>query len=389
MGWNDIEIKDTNKTPKLQDLVEVHTYKDAEFHAFRAVSDTVFYAQHWFECRLPKGKKGKNGKTTNNFPKLCLNVNPKTGAMEDHGCPYCKLQSDPPSIRILGNFIDREEQENRPAHPKPYTPKEKKVYKISATRKARFKDKKSKSWTPVHVLSCPPSLGRKIHAISQMNKKNPKTGQAYDIGDIHHGMDICIRYDDSAKGSDMYQVNKGKYSPLTPEEYRYPIWRLDVMKPESLAEAKREAARIAKILVRKDDDHGLSAGDDDDAFSSDDMEGEDMTAKRRRKPAKSRAAADDFGDDIDDDDFSDEDSGGDFSDDDFSDNESGEDSPDDFGEDDDEDGGYRPRRRSMKKKAVHAAPARHRRPAAHSGPKKKKRPVHHRPVSDDDFSEFD
>ncbi len=252
------------KSPRLEELVEVFSLPEKEWVDVRFIhSEILAVAQHWIEIDKKDGGKAK-------FPKLCLRYDSAEEVYKDDiECPYCNA-GNTANVTYYANAIIREDQEDKPENPKPPSNKE---------RETGFKDKGSKSWTPVYVLRLTTSQVSEIKELRGLNKYKGEDGQTiyHDVSDDKFGMDVRLRINPDKQGTARYSVSGGDKSPLTKEERRYLIWNLDSsliskMGLESLSKAKVEATRLFK--------KGGSSGSDYDVS---DNEEEEMLNKRKKK----------------------------------------------------------------------------------------------------------
>ena len=257
-----------SKKPRLTDMVDVFPFpkKKDDWLTLRLVGNVTSYAQHWIEILSEKKRKTK-------FPKQCLNWDPET---ESHDttkkCPYCRWVTNL-QISYYSNAIIRDLQERQP----------RKISRPSKEEDASgFKDKGSDSWTPVRAVRIPPTLAAKFKSRSNLNvRRNRKTGAktAYDLSDPKYGIDVHVSFDPDAKGSAMYDVEKGDRSPLTEEEMDYLIYKLEgLMEPESVTAARKEIDRLRESgnLPDAEGDKDYATSDDEDGYDGDvDYDGED------------------------------------------------------------------------------------------------------------------
>lgn len=250
----------TSERVRMADLVElVQLPKNGEWVSVRFIGPVASYGYHWITFFSER----KKSEIT--IPKLCLAYDPETESIDStKQCPYCDLAKL--SVEYYVNCIVRSIQEQEPKRISPPTAEE------MATG---FKDKSSSSWTPVRVLRMPPTLAKKIMKLSVLNRhKDPKTGRVavYDVSDPKYGCDVYISYDESATGSDKYQVQKGNHSPLTQTEMGYLLWNIeDRLQPESLAEALNEAKFFKGETKKEAVAVGVESNDDEE-FDDDDEE---------------------------------------------------------------------------------------------------------------------
>lgn len=298
---------------KIDDLIDFYKLPKNQYVDMRPIGPITSYAYIWFTIKV----KMKDTKETKIFtvPRVCLDYDPVTEEFKGNKCPYRKaLESgkynykvkdsngrDTPVVKLdkkyLGNFIIRDIQEEEPNKKKPNTKKEKKkiiITKTDSKYKAFHKDMKSKSWTPIRALRVPQSLAKNFSSLVQLNKSKKDPSKVYDLADPIYGMDVSILFDPDAKGTAMYQAQKGKRNKLTEEELNYLHYYLDVVKPDDLEAAKKDWASLKDLIIpekgskkSKDDDD-----DDEDDLEDDDLEDlddEDEKPKRKKKTSKKQS----------------------------------------------------------------------------------------------------
>jgi len=246
-------------------------------------------------------------------------------------------------IKYFLNVIIREEQESEP----------KKTSRTPDEKKTGFKDVSSRSWTPVKVLSVPPSVMEKLQKLERLNVwKSSKTGtsKSFDLSDPVRGRDVLVMFDPEndnpgAKWDVQLADDRGK---LTDEEREFLFWDIESALERLHSQESEEDAdqEVTRLLARKnsDDDPPPTRGkkvtvalDDDD---DDDEDEDDLDL--------------DEDDDLDDLDDEDEDEEEDDEDDDLDDlDDEDEDEDDDLDdEEDDEDEEDEPAPKKRKKKPV-------------------------------------
>ena len=307
MDWTKDRIGGGDKTPMLSDLAETLNLKDGKPHTVRAIGPARRVARHCFEVM----KKDGGGKAR--FPKLCLAYNSDSGEF-DGKCPYCDIDPNTPRIEVHQNFIDRKLQEDAPRKIKPPRGSEKELVRHMGEKMFLKESKSSESWTPVRLAALSTSPARKIADYTEVNKRKTEDGpQVFGPNHPRYGFDVIIKFDGSRSPAEQYSVMKDENTKLTDEERKYLRWPLDLEKPDSLKDAKKEAERIAAKLVGKEDDEDE---DDDDKpkkskgkkksrqvdIEDEDFDDDEDEPKSKKNKAKSKRRDDDDEDDDDEED---------------------------------------------------------------------------------------
>ncbi len=267
--------------PKPYELVEFLKMPDNEFVAIRLVGPTFSYATHWIEFHSEKqGKKVR-------FAKPCLGYSHDTEAFDADACPYCKAGLKA-SVDYISNAIIRDIQDEYVHKPKKWEKSE---------RKTGFKDKASKSKTPVRVVRFTAATAERIKKRSQANKAKNKDGevQNYPLSDNKYGKDINYLYNSKGTGTGKYELEIQENTRLTEEEKEYLLWDIEnCVKVETKADAK---AAVKSLRERQPDIFGEeksktanSDGDNDMAKVSDsDISSDsDDDKKKTKAPAKGK-----------------------------------------------------------------------------------------------------
>jgi hypothetical protein len=271
--WGSSKPKTKGEKKYLKDLVDLADLT-ADYKLFRPIGPVWSFAEHWFDIKKDDGMKIS-------IPKTCLNYNPLTQDFEENGCPYCQINQA--RQVYLNNVIDREEQENEPRKAAKPTEEERKLVKF-AGEKYRFKQKGSKTWTPVKVLRLPAGLAAQMQNLASLNRVKIKGEQKiFEITHPKYGLDINIKYDAKVKGPNKYDLQKDDRTALKEEELEYLIWRLDVIEPEKISTAQADFKSLKERLLLKEESK------------------DDPLPKEERKSKKSKAKSKD--DDEDDDDY--------------------------------------------------------------------------------------
>ncbi len=338
-----------SKSPRMSDFCEEMAWPTT-FSSVRIVGPVMAYCQIWFTVKSEEGKESS-------FPKLCLDFDGENDTFSTDICPYRAMGAGREAKEYWVNVIDRNLQEDRKYKP----------LKGSEAKEVEMLGYKCKlvtiagnggSKTPVRALRIPSSAAETLQALTALNKKTMKDGtkKAFESSHPRYGFDISIKYDAKGKGTAKYAIQKGDASALSEEELEYGIWKLDCLKPEPLAVAKKEASDIKKRAYIKgkkdepakkfmdddedespkkkgkraviDDDDVIDMNDDDEDESPkkkkkrpvDDEDDDEPPVKKKKKPVdddddedeppvkKKKKPIDDLDDDLDDDDDGDGDS---------------------------------------------------------------------------------
>ncbi|QJT71188.1 hypothetical protein GR11A_00151 [Vibrio phage vB_VcorM_GR11A] len=281
-----------DKPKRLADQVEMlQLPKDGTWTTVRIIGEVYSTATRWIDIITQKGQIS--------IPKTALNYDAETddfdSTIED---PY---ESIPNPQRVAKehyvNVLVRDLEDSEPKKNKP----------TSKEKESGFKDKSSKSWTPIRVLRVPPGLAGKLASLIALNKHKTKKGtEAFELSDPEFGCDVHVAYDESKSPSEKYSVQKADHSPLSKSEKKLLVWDIlgNMTQPETLDAARAEAEKLmAKAPVDEDADDD---GDDDDDFKVKDKKkkkGKDKKSKSKDdKPAKkSKKSKLDIDDDFKDD----------------------------------------------------------------------------------------
>lgn len=316
-GFGNIQPRTGNKdSVRLEEVIKMHKWPADEWSQVRFMPGKILpVKRHWISIIAGKDKKEIT------IPRYCLafdNNNENEPRKDAKGkpikCPYCDLaHGQDASARYeffyLANAIIREVQEDMPARAK-------KIERTKEEKKTGFKDIRSKSWTPVEVCRITSTVANRIKELGDGNfVKKGGEKKAFDVTHPKYGIDIRVKYKPKASGTEKYSADKDDRTPLTDDELKYLIWRLD----ESLIDVtgRMEPAQALEDFKRMevvgadevdDDSEGYSLGDDDGkkkkkkkgdkkkksaAFDDDDDEDD----KPKKKGKKSKASDDDDDDD--------------------------------------------------------------------------------------------
>lgn len=313
MGFGKVKPKAAQRDSlKLHEVIEMHEWPKDEWSTVRFLDTPIIAVKrHWIKIVAGKEKREVT------IPRFCLvhnimdeNDPRKTADGKEIECPYCALthgREDNATARAeyfyLANAIIRDIQEDEPRKKGEHTKDEKKT---------KFKDIRSKSWTPVRVCRLPSSVVLRIQELSESNiVKNKKKGtkKAYDVTDPKYGIDVRVKFKPKGAGTDKYSADAGDREPLTEDEAGYLVWALDdalldaagrMSNAQAIEDLKRMELVGGDVPEDDEDDDGYSLGGKSKskskkkpAFDDEDDE-DDKPKKKKKKPA--------FDDDEDDED---------------------------------------------------------------------------------------
>lgn len=299
-SWGNTKAPSNSDRTSIDDIVDIYKF-NSDFTPVRFMGPITSIATHWFDIMTKDKSKVPIGK-------VCLNYNPATEEYEDNSCPYCEA-SLKVSTRYFTNAIIRDFQESEPRRKYPPNVSEQKVVNLGDKNdpfKARIKDKKSKTWTPVRIISLPATLTSQLIDLSQTNRhlvstRDGKVEQTFHVAHPRYGCDVEINLKTGGSyGFGKYDVQKGPVTPITKTERGYLLWTLDLSQPESLKDAVDNMKRLESKIVERTEGSEKStegeggrerkrrAGVDDDPYDKDDdsdyIETRSRRTKKRRKP---------------------------------------------------------------------------------------------------------
>lgn len=240
VSWAVIDSKqnkyDNDKPIKIQDLVGFYDKSNftRQYKRIRFFGPVVGRTTHIVKCSTAN-KQDPSKMRSYMYSVDCINYNPETGEFEDNGCPYCNC-GIPKQTRFYQNAIIRELEENAPELGKrgERTPYEQEV-RLLGDKKFYLKENVNTSaWTPVRIVEIPRSLISSLKEAEELNfYKDPETGERKQasIADLKYGIDIYIKFDDTAKEMSKYYTAQrvpdiGK-TPITNEMRKeYLVWKL-------------------------------------------------------------------------------------------------------------------------------------------------------------------
>jgi len=82
-GFKDAKPMSSNKTPRLEDIIEVMKFPSGKWTQGRLVGNIWSYVNVWFDIIKKDGQKVS-------IPKLCLDYDARTEEMASEVCPYRK-----------------------------------------------------------------------------------------------------------------------------------------------------------------------------------------------------------------------------------------------------------------------------------------------------------
>ena len=137
--------------------------------------------------------------------------------------------------------------------PSKHTAYEQKSRRIDK-KTVRWKERGSKSWTPVRVVRIPPGLAQKTQVLSANNTRQNRAGdvRSYDLAHPKYGCDVSIKYDKDAEPKAMYGLHSGQRTKLTDEELAYLRYPLNVLKPETIEAANEAWIKLEPLLLKNE-----------------------------------------------------------------------------------------------------------------------------------------
>lgn len=294
-GFKGRKIYGDRKRKRIEEVVEMAEL-GKDFSTLRLVGPLIAYAHWWIDIKTQQGKKVS-------IPKVPLGFDHIEAELDESAeDPYGELPGSRLQVFYLINAIDRGIQENEPRRRAKPTKEE---------DDSGFKDKASRTWTPVRVVRIPPMIAEQLQAFETKNRWKVKTRsgvqvKTFDLTHPKYGRDVYLSRDKDAKSpSTMYNLSLADKAALTEEEMDYLIWNIEgltdedgPMCPESLKEAKREAESISG---RGDNDDKEETEDDlaedfleeDEEGTDDDLPWDDMSGdeEEEQKPRRKRTSA--------------------------------------------------------------------------------------------------
>lgn len=308
-GFNSIHTNSRNDSARLDEVIDVIKWVDKKWVPIRVLPLAPLQVrQAWI--KIYGGKERKEFAV----PRYVVNFDPNNPEKPKKGvrCPYSELVTDKDGpVRVsdfwLFNVIDRDMQEEGPPRRASKPTKEEKS--------SGFKDINSETWTPVKVARFTMTSIMRMTELSEDNivkNKKTKAKEQYDASDAKYGFDVKVKYKKDAPGTDKYSIDKvdGGATPLTDEEKKYLVWKLD----EALLDATgRMTEKQALEDVKRMEIVGGAQPDDDDDDDDDDkkkkskkksrsLDDDDDDDDKKKKSKKKNKAKDLFKDDDDDDD---------------------------------------------------------------------------------------
>jgi len=291
-----------NDSLRLEEIIEIYKLTDHpdEWVQLRFLdSDILPVKRHWVKIYAGKEKRVVG------IPRFCLKFNPEN---EDEPfpvhCPYCDLSTEggqEATMRnenfYLVNAIVRDLQEDEPAR---------KAKPTAEESKTKYKDIKSKAWTPVRVIRLTNTVVARMQELGETNiVKNKKSGEkkAFDVSHPKFGCDINVKYKPKAAGTDKYSADKAEgRTPLTDEEKDYLVWPLN-------GELLDAAGRMSETQAAEDFKRMEVVGAEtiDEEEEDEDMDEDDIPLESSKKSKKNPAKKESLSDDDDDDDDGDDD----------------------------------------------------------------------------------
>ena len=241
----DVELAG-GKSIRLDSLVDFMDFSDGDWHKVRIWPGLCASAQLWIDIKKRDGTIIQIPKSFHNFDVATARFDPSKE------CPYFKHKEEftnrgEPGGRVnvhyYCNVLDRALQENKPKKAKPPT---------KAEAKTGFKEKGSKSWSPVRVARFPKTVIEKILKLQALSIAD---GKQHEISDPDKGQDIYIMYDKNASSpANMWDVaaDPEGSTKLSKAERAYLFYDIEtaiqeIQSQETLGEAKTWVKQHLKI----------------------------------------------------------------------------------------------------------------------------------------------
>lgn len=270
-----------NRDPNLRDLVETMKFEDGVKYKVRMIGPPFTYRWKWFDLKDKEtGKpRTKNGRPVS-LPKRIIDWDGTTDTYTSDECPYRAFDGGRESTELVINVIDRKAQADKPRKPKPLTEKEsQRVTHLGY--KSRWKESKNGGgWTPVRVLSMSASLKKAIDgAIESAEADN------IDISSDTKGYDLIIINRPTAKDpSQRWSVTVGsKKTPITDEEKKYALWKLDALPKQKPAAAKKDLEGLKKVIYVGDGKSADKSSKSDKTSSKEKRRSDDIDSMPKKK----------------------------------------------------------------------------------------------------------
>ena len=278
------------------DILPLFDFKDAEKEqSFRLIGPVLSYDNFWVQIDTQNGLK--------RIPIRGIDLDPYTDEYAHDECP-ARAAGIRPSRVYYVNAIWRQKQDLQPAKAAKVSPAEAKLRKVMVTPsypkgwEGYQADVKTKSWTPVVVLSLSANMVKEIIEMSDENihkikgKNGKATEQAFDVTDVDYGFDIKIKYFPKGSGTGKYRCLMGDVTPLEDDEMDYLVHKIDLIKLPTLSEAVANFKQLKERIVEEDNDKGK--GDKkSNARSRSKLDDDDDEEKPRGKSGRSRGKSDD------------------------------------------------------------------------------------------------
>ena len=220
---------------------------------------------------------------------------PETGR-NGEGCPIGQLAAQY-GIRMTTEWwtlaIDRDAEEAKPQRcPAPN----------ASEKSTGFKDFKSRSWTPVHVLTLGMGPVSRLKSLSETNlvtittKRGEKIKQQFDVDHPKYGFDLVMAYNKAEKvPTNKMKVERDtstedRWTPLDAEQQEYLLWDINALLDMAVkASESADLTWLSENIIPPDDKKEAGGRrsrrtDDDD---------DDMPPARRGNRTRSRVSDDD------------------------------------------------------------------------------------------------
>ena len=240
-----------DKTPYIEDVVDVFPWPIGDYEAVRLIGPVFSYAYIWFET------PGKNGGKNARFSKICLDHDGRTDKMVTDVCPYRKLvaqgKGNLSKVYLVNGIIRSLQEGKRFPSPNQYPGKRGQIVNHLGY-KCYLAQKGDTRLTPVRPIIFTGSTAETLQKMKKLNRVD-LDGRRVDceVSDEKYGIDINIMKDESKEGARRYDIQRADRTRISPEERRYLIYPLNLLKAQSLDEARAEAADIGSRALSKND----------------------------------------------------------------------------------------------------------------------------------------
>ena len=241
----DMELPNTNAI-RIDSLLDFADFSDGEWHQIRLWPGTFASATLWMDI------KKKDGSFTQ-IPRTCLNFDIEKASFDtSKRCPYYEArdqlscrgeQGAQLNVHYFCNILVRDLQNDEP----------RKTKITSDEQESGFKNKNSKSWTPIRVARFPKTVIEKLLKLRELNRVN---GEIQELSDPENGRDIFVLFNRNSKNpANMWdtQLSPDGSSKLTKKEKDYLFYDIKtaletIQQQQTVAEAEKWMERHLEMM---------------------------------------------------------------------------------------------------------------------------------------------